>query len=196
LTCAATLREHANVLPEQAQPLNPADLARLDHFLHTAACGQEAMGLSYAHGFLTAVASGPERLEPSEWLRLMFDEPVFESGAEAGEMLGLALRLFREIEHGLHADAGFRPVLESVRDTAGDTHVDAQHWCRGFVSGFGLFSERWSRTDRAALHTPLRLIFQLAGMRGLPDPVYARLCEVVPDAAALVYRYWQTEGRR
>ena len=192
---AARLREHAHMLPEQFQALNSADLARLDRFLHTAACGQEAMGLSYAHGFLTAVASGPERLEPAEWLRLMFDEPVFESGDEANEMLGLALRLFHEIEHSLSNDSGYRPVFETVRGPAGDTHADAQHWCRGFVSGFGLFSERWSRSARATLHVPLRLIFQLAEIRGLPDPVYAQLCDALPNAAEVVFRYWQIEGR-
>ena len=184
------------MLPERAPPLNQTDLARLDRFLHTAACGQEAMGLSYAHGFLAAVASGPERLEPSEWLRLMFDEPVFETGDEAQRMLGLALRLFGEIEHDLRGDSGFRPVFETVHSHAGITYADAQRWCRGFVAGLSLFSECWTRDARATLHRPLSLIFQLAEVRGLPDPVYARLCDALPDAAESVYRYWQTDDRQ
>lgn len=183
------------MLPETLQPLDPTDLARLDRFLHTVACGQDAMGLSYAHGFLTAVACGPERLEPSEWLRLMFDEPVFESGEEAGEMLGLALRLFGEIEHGLQHATGFRPVFDTVRDPDGGTHADAQRWCLGFVAGFALFREHWTRDARAALHTPLNLILRLADIRALPDPVYAQLCEALPAAARSVYRYWQGADR-
>lgn len=182
------------MLPERIQPLTPADLARLDGFLHTAACGQDAMGLAYAHGFLTAVASGPEPLEPAEWLRLMFDEPVFSTSAEADEMLGLAMRLFAGVEYGL-GNGGFRPVFDTVRDRAGGTHTDAQAWCRGFASGFGLFSERWTQQARAALDTPLRLILQLAGVRGLPDPAYAQLCDLVPDAAESIFRYWQAANR-
>lgn len=183
------------MLPDHTRPLGQTDLARLDRFLHTAACGGDAMGLSYAHGFLTAVASGPERLEPAEWLRLMFDEPVFGSGDEAREMLGLALRLFGEIERGLAEDGGFRPVFDYVRDGGGRTHVDAQRWCRGFASGFALFSERWTPDARAILNAPLDLILRLARTRSRPDAAYARLCDAVPGAAESVYRYWKAEGR-
>lgn len=178
------------MLPEHAQPLAQSDLARLDRFLHTAACGEAAMGLSYAHGFLTAVASGPEQLEPAEWLRLMFDDPVFERGEDACEMLGLALRLFREIERGLDGGAAFRPVFEYVRSADG-IHPDAQRWCRGFTAGFALFSECWTREARTALDTPLRLIFQLAASRGMPGSPYRELCDALPEAAGTVYRYWR-----
>jgi uncharacterized protein len=179
--------------PEHTQPLQPAELARLDRFLQSAACGHDAMGLSFAHGFLTAVASGPERLEAAEWLRLMFDEPVFETGADAREMLGLALRLFRQIERGLRGQAAFRPVVEYVRSRAGETHTDAQAWCRGFVAGFALFSERWTRDARGTLNLPLSLISELSETRGVPDPAYARLCDALPDAAQCVYHYWRGE---
>jgi uncharacterized protein len=195
LTFPAGRSEHAKMLPEQSGPLSQLDLARLDRFLHSGACGPEAMGLSHAHGFLTAVASGPELLESSEWLRLMFDEPVFESGNDAQEMLGLAMRLYQEIEMGLRGEAGFRPVLEYVRDSGGDTHVDAQLWCRGFVAGFALFRERWTREARGMLDTPLSVIFRLSEMRGLMDPAYVGLCDALPDAAGAVYRYWQAERR-
>jgi len=154
------------------------------------------MGLSHAHGFLTAVASGPELLEPGEWLRLMFDEPVFETGDDAREMLGLAMRLYQDIERELHGEGGFRPVLEYVRDGAGDLRVDAQLWCRGFVAGFALFRERWTREARGTLDAPLSVIFRLSEIRGLPDPAYVRLCDALPDAAGAVYRYWQDEGRQ
>jgi uncharacterized protein len=196
LTVVRGAGKHAPMLPETALPLSQVDLARLNQFLQSPACGGEAMGLSHAHGFLTALASGPELLEPSEWLRLMFDEPVFASGDDAQEMLGLAMRLYADIEQGLRGEAGFRPVLEYVRDDTGATHVDAQRWCRGFVSGFSLFRERWTREARGALDMPLSVIFKLAEMPGVADPTYARLCEALPDAAGAVYRYWQAEGRR
>jgi uncharacterized protein len=183
------------MLPSSAPLLSQDELARLDRFLQSPACGGEAMGLSHAHGFLTALASGPELLEPSEWLRLMFDEPVFASGDDAQEMLGLAMRLYADIEQGLRGEAGFRPVLEYVRDDTGATHVDAQRWCRGFVSGFSLFRERWTREARRLLDLPLSVIFRLAETRGVADATYARLCDVLPEAADAVFRYWQAEGR-
>jgi uncharacterized protein len=178
------------MLPTHSPPLSQSDLARLDHFLHTAACGRDAMGLSYAHGFLTAVASGPEHLQADEWLRLVFDEPVFTDGAQAGEVLGLALRLFQEIEQGLSRDGHFRPVFEYVRGAGGEAHADAQRWCRGFTSGLALFSEYWTTESRAVLQVPLSLIFRLAQAPGYPDASYARLCDALPQAAETVYRYW------
>jgi uncharacterized protein len=179
------------MLPSRAPALAQTDLLRLDQFLHSKACGLEAMGLTHAHGFLTAIASGPEALEPSEWLRLMFDEPVFDSGEEAQEMPGLALRLYPDIEDSLREDGRFRPVLEYVRDARG-THVDAHVWCRGFIAAFSLFGERWTRQSRRVLEQPLGLIFRLAQARGSHSPDYARLCDALPRAAEAVRRYWRS----
>ena len=179
------------MLPQQPQTVNTADLARLDLFLRSNACGKQAMGLSYAHGFLTMVASGPEQLESSEWMRLMFDEPVFKNGVEGEEMLSLALHLFTDIERGLRCDNEFRPILDYVGDSRGSTHVDAQPWCQGFLDGMTLFNEYWSNDDRNTLKSSLNLIYQLANIHSVPDHVYAGLCDRLPDAAESVYRYWQ-----
>ena len=183
------------MLPKPSSPLNQSDLALLDRFLHTTACGGEAMGLSYAHGFLTSVACGPERLQPDEWLRLVFDEPVFETGEQARDVLGLALRLFQEIEQGLGPDGEFRPVFEYVRGSTGQLHADAQRWCRGFVSGLTLFCECWTPESRSALRTPLELIFRLAELPGLDDPAYGQLCDALTGAAESVHHYWLGQAR-
>jgi uncharacterized protein len=176
---------------ESSQPLNQADLTRLDHFLRSHSCGQEAMGLSYAHGFLTAIASGPERLESEEWLRLVFDEPVFHSGHQAQEMLGLALRLFGDIDHRLKTNVGFLPMFDIVRTANNQKYDDAQPWCLGFTDGLKLFSECWTADANTSLRGPLSIIFSLADIQGQPNPGYAKLCQTVPDAAEYIYCYWQ-----
>jgi len=181
------------MLPENPQSLSQNELARLDRFLHSTACGTEAMGLSYAHGFLTAVASGPEQLEPSEWLRLMFDEPVFQTNTDGQHMLGLALRLFADIESGLQREAEFHPVFEYIHDNSGATYVNAQPWCRGFSAGFALFSELWTRESRHTLSSPVNFILQLADVNSLPDPGYTKLCDAIPAAAVSIYHYWRTQ---
>jgi yecA family protein len=182
------------MLPAHAAPLTPADLTRLDDFLHSHACGRDAMGLSHAHGFLTAAVSGPETLEAAEWIRLMFDEPVFDSGEQAQEMLGLALRLYRQIEHTLDQDGQFRPVLEYVRTGAGDTRVEATAWCQGFISGMTLGRERWARRARSLLAEPLALIFRLAEAHRVGTADYAQWCAALPLAAEVVYRYWRADA--
>jgi uncharacterized protein len=189
------------MLPATTHPLNQADLLKLDAFLHSPACGREAMGLSRAHGFLTAVASGPEQLEPGEWLRLVFDEPVFETGEQAESMLGLAMRLYQEIEttleSGLEQAGSYRPVLDFVRDGAGGITVDATAWCQGYFSGMSLCRELWSMHAGAELTGLLAPIFELGRHRGgASDDFHRRLCDGLPGTAESVYRYWRAQEHR
>jgi uncharacterized protein len=178
-------------LPATNQTLSRTDLLRLDRFLHSAACGRDAMGLSHAHGFLTAAVSGPEALAPDEWIRLVFDEPVFETGEEAQEMLGLVMRLYCDIESGLAQGGRFRPLLEYVRDGSGATRIDARVWCQGFLSGTRLFREHWTRADWEAMNEPLEVISRLAQVPVGADAPYTDLYEALPVAAEMVYRFWR-----
>ncbi len=181
------------MLPVHSESLSQSDLLRLDAFLHSPACGREAMGLSRAHGFLTAVASGPEQLEPGEWLRLVFDEPVFESGEQAEAMLGLAMRLYQEIEGTLGSAGDYRPVLDFVRDDNG-VAVDASAWCQGYFSGMSLCRELWSMHAGGELSHLLGPIYELARYRGAArEGSHRRLCEQLPASAASVYRYWREQ---
>jgi len=180
-------------LPQASEILSQHELMQLDRFLHSAACGRDAMGLSHAHGFLTAAASGPEGLSPDEWIRLVFDEPVFESGEEAQDMLGLVMRLYHDIDSSLAVSGRFRPLLEYVRDGNGGTRVDARAWCEGFISGMTLFREHWTRAAREVLHEPLDVIFRLTQMPSASDERYAQWCEALPIAAEVVYLFWRAE---
>lgn len=185
------------MLPTLTAPLSQSDLLKLDVFLHSPACGREAMGLSRAHGFLTAAVSGPEQLEPGEWLRLVFDEPVFENGEQAETMLGLAMRLYQEIETSLEETGSFRPVLDFVRDGAGGVAVDASAWCQGYFSGMSLCREQWAMHAGHRLDSLLAPIFQLIRNR-IParDAHHSKLCDELPVTAETVYRYWRAQGMR
>ena len=174
--------------------LTQAELLRLDDFLHSEACGRDAMGLSHAHGFLTALASGPEPMEPSEWLRLIFDEPVFRDGAQAEDILGLALRLYAEIERSLAQPDAFRPVLEFVRSAHGDLAVDATAWCQGYCAGLNLYyQEYWDMHANQALGAWLAPIHTLARSAAGParDLTHRELCAELPHAVQAINRYWR-----
>lgn len=182
------------MLPSLTTPLSQSDLLKLDAFLHSPACGREAMGLSRAHGFLTAAASGPEQLEPGEWLRLVFDEPVFANGEQAEAMLGLAMRLYQDIENSLDEAGSFRPVLDFVRDGAGGVAVDASAWCQGYFSGMSLCREQWNMHAGHRLDSLLAPILQLARYRNSThDARHRQLCDELPVTAEAVYRYWRAQ---
>jgi yecA family protein len=178
--------------PAHTHYLSQAELIELDAFLHSPACGSEAMSLSRAHGFLTAAASGPEQLEPGEWLRLVFDEPVFENGTQAESMLALALRLYQEIETSLKQPGEFRPVLDFVRDGSGGTMVDASPWCQGYFAGISLCREQWAVQGSGLLNGLLAPIFQLLRSAASPgDARHLHLCGGLPITAEAVYRFWR-----
>lgn len=152
------------------------------------------MGVSRAHGFLTAGVCGPEGLGPDEWIRLVFDEPVFDTGEQAQDMLGLALALYRDIEAGLTVSGRFRPVLEYVRQ-GGTTHIDPRPWCEGFIAGTDLFRELWTGAARELLHEPLDVIFRLARMAPDGGRTHARLCAALPLAAEAIHSFWRANRR-
>ncbi len=183
------------MLPTLPAPLSQAELLRLDAFLHSSACGRDAMGLSYAHGFLTAVASGPERLDPGEWLRLVFDEPVFADGAQADDMLGLAMRLYQDIETSLDRPGHFRPVLDFRRNAAGEPIVDASAWCRGYRAGMTVCEEQWALHGGQPLRALLATIHTLA-LHPAPalGALNRELCDRLPQTAEAIYRYWRAEA--
>ncbi len=181
---------------QHSAPLNQADLGRLDEFLRKQVCDRNAMGLSYTHGFLTAIASVPARLETNEWLRLVFGEPAFHSDKQTEEIHGLAMRLFDDIDHRLKTNVGFLPIFDHVRDGNNHQYIDAQPWCLGFTDGLKLFSEDLTAEANQTLQTPLALIFRLADLPGQPDSSYARLCDALPDATEYIYTYWQAVSHK
>ncbi|MEO8676633.1 MAG: UPF0149 family protein, partial [Casimicrobiaceae bacterium] len=50
------------------EPLTDAELDELEVFLASDAVPQDCMDLEMLDGFLTAIVSGPEVIQPSEWL--------------------------------------------------------------------------------------------------------------------------------
>ena len=57
------------------EPLSDAELDELEAFLASDAVPQDCMDLEMLDGYLTAVVSGPEVIQPSEWLPQVWSEP-------------------------------------------------------------------------------------------------------------------------
>jgi uncharacterized protein len=183
------------MLPAQDQPITPAELFRLEQFMQSDACGKDSMNLSRAHGFLTAAVSGPEAVLPEEWIRLVFDEPVFVDATQADEVLGLILRVHRDIESKLPEQGAYLPLFEVVRDSTGGQRFSADAWCGGYVAGMTLAGDLWAahRTrGLGKLLTPLFIILnpQSKMEQALRNEQYAALCDLLPQVAEDVYQYW------
>jgi uncharacterized protein len=179
------------MFPESPAPLTQPELLRLERFLRSSESGEGAMTLSHAHGFLTAIVSGPESFETGEWIRLIFDEPVFSDSGQVQDILGLIMRLHASIEAALPVPGRFLPIFEYENPGGWGSGYRSEQWCRGYISAMAL----WSAPLTRALHDILEPLFLIASPENrarheLPAAYYHELCALLPLMAEAVYQHW------
>jgi uncharacterized protein len=120
----------------------PMSLQELDEFLTSDGAPDRSMALSNLDGFLTAVAIGPDRIKPSEWLpRIWGDEaPEFLSEEEANRVIGTILGRYNQIITQLRDDPGrYQPLIRQNEHG----QVIARDWVAGFMDGVALRFHGW-----------------------------------------------------
>jgi uncharacterized protein len=179
------------MFPDSPSPLTKPELLRLEGFLRSHESGDDAMTLSRAHGFLTAIVSGPESFETDEWIRLIFDEPVFSDSGQAQDILGLIVRVHASIEAALPVPGQFRPIFEFARSGGVGTAYRSENWCQGYISAMMAWSEPLPRSLQHTLE-PLFLIASPQGrsQHSLREAHYQELCALLPPMAEVVYQHW------
>ena len=100
------------------EPLTDAELDELEVFLASDAVPQDCMDLEMLDGYLTAVVSGPEVIQPSEWLPQVWSEGSRTAGAafvnndQAQRIMALVLRHLVGIQRLAVVDLDEHLVLE------------------------------------------------------------------------------------
>src|SRR5260221_2871360 len=138
------------------EPLTDVDYDELEVFLGSHAVPQDCMDLEMLDGFLTAIVSGPELIQPSEWLPVVWSDsqrtvsPVFANNEQAERILSLLLRLQNSIARTLtESPTRFKPLLyrpeEGVKGRQGcagegapreeSAPPEASAWCEGYMNG-------------------------------------------------------------
>ena len=96
------------------EPLTDPELDELEGFLASDLVPQDCMDLEMLDGFLTAIVSGPESVQPSEWLPQVWSDggrssnPAFRGSDQAQRIMGLMLRHMV----GIQLAAGDRPACD------------------------------------------------------------------------------------
>src|SRR5262244_1688815 len=100
------------------EPLTESELDQLEAFLASDAVPQDCMDLEMLDGYLAAVVSGPEMIQPSEWLPVVWSDsqrsssPAFADNEQAERILALVLRLQNSIVRTLmDSPTRFKPLL-------------------------------------------------------------------------------------
>ncbi len=183
--------------PNQAAPLSPQELDRLEALLASDALGGEAMPLDALQGLFFAIASAPDVILPSHWVPVALGEGMdFETEEQAGEALALVMRFYNQCVRAAKAE-DFTLLLYQ-RDGGGD---DLETWCAGYLDGVELSVPGWHEAgDPDEVDELLFPFIVLAGE--LPDDEKRRFrdaewrelvksCEdTIGDAIVEVREYW------
>ncbi|ROR34451.1 YecA family protein [Inmirania thermothiophila] len=182
------------------EPLADADYRRLEAFLASDACGEEALFVDEVHGLFTAIVCGPEPVGPSEWLPVICDgNPVFEDLAEAEEILDLLMRMHNEIAATLALRGELEPLFAEREEAGGARVPSAEGWCQGFIRGMSLRGEQWQAAmggELVDLLYPIVVLAQIddeeAPEADLSDPErYRALCAMIPRSVGGIYAHWR-----
>ena len=174
-------------------------------------------------GYLCAIASGPDTIQPSEWLPGVWSEggksasPAYGSSEQAQRVMALMLRHMVGIERTLaESPTRFRPLLylpdgekgggraERTKGDADRIPPEATAWCEGYMAGVKLRDDDWQPLYDA--QDARDWIFPIEALAfGEHDPEFSEwiddkekresLVDELPVAAVLIYRFWQDRRR-
>jgi uncharacterized protein len=178
--------------------LNDNELDELDAYLRTHAQDGHLL-LDGVHGLLSAIAVGPARVLPDEWLPEVLHEP-FASEDEGNRVLALLAKLNDSISAELDVDA-YEPILGEV-DTETGPALSAAGWCEGFSRGIDLRAQLWEKrlADDPPLMEMLGPVMALAVDEGilsaeaefekLSEEEYDDCLAQLPAVLGAVNHYW------
>jgi uncharacterized protein len=192
------------------EPLSDAELDEMESFLGSDAVPQDCMDLEMLDGYLTAIVSGPEAIQPSEWLPQVWSEggrtasPAFTGSEQAQRIMGLMMRHLVGIQRTLtEAPTRFRPLLYMPDEKAKKAErapPEATAWCEGYMAGVKLRDDQWQPLYDA--QDARDWIFPIEALAfGDRDDDFTEwvdseekresLVDELPVAAVLIHRFWQ-----
>lgn len=183
--------------------LTEKEFDELDRFLMSDRCGDETMAMDALHGYLTAIAIGPEPVTIDEWLPRIWgpdpeDAPDFKDERQATRIRELLARSLEEIVVTFEvAPKDFEPLF-SVHQWKGKEVLDAEAWCWGFLEGVSLRDAAWQALRDSPQAALLRAITLLGAeeideseLVLVDDPMKChKLAIEVEASVAQIQRFW------
>jgi uncharacterized protein len=199
------------------EPLSDAELDELEGFLASDAVPEDCMDLEMLDGFLAAIVSGPESIQPSEWLPQVWSDggrsatPAYGNSEQAQQIMTLILRHMVGIQRTLaESPTRFRPLLYLPEEKKPSQKAserlppEGTAWCEGFMAGVKLRDDEWQPLYDA--EDARDWIFPIEALAfGEQDPEFAEwiddrekrasLVEELAVASVLIYRFWQDKRK-
>ena len=185
-------------------PLSDKEFQELDEFLLSDRCADDGMTMDSLHGYLTAIAIGPEEILMEEWLPKVWgsagkDGPQFKTPKEGDRIVGLIGRFMNEIAMTFEvAPKEFEPLFCEY-EHEGKKLLDGEGWAWGFWEGICLREEQWVpiwESNLAEMITPIYLLgaeeIEEEEMALVADPVKRHKLAIEMEAAIPhIHRFWK-----
>lgn len=185
------------------KPLTDKEFDELDRFLMSNVVSDDGMTMDALHGYLTAIAIGPEVIPLSEWLPNVWgldgEEPKFASEKQAERIINLIARYMNEIIATFEVDPKEYEPLFCVFELNGKEMLDGETWSWGFWEGMHLRPQTWEKIKSSPLAPLLRPIYLLGAeeiseeeMKLVDDQGKChKLAQEVEAAIPHLFHYWQ-----
>jgi len=185
------------------QPLSDKEFDELDNFLMSDAVGDEGMTMDALHGYMTAIAIGPEFIPLSEWLPNVWglendEQPNFNSDKQSERIINLIARFMNEVMITFEvAPKEFEPLF-CVYELNGKEIIDGEAWAWGFWEGMQLRADKWEVIKSSPVAPMLRPIFLLGAdeiseedAKLIDEPAKCHKLSIEVEAAIPhIYQYW------
>ena len=178
------------------------DLDKLEKFLLSDKTADDCMMLSDIDGFLTAAAIGPEPINPSEWLPVIFGGrmPAFSNTQEAEEIIGMLMTRYNEILRQVSKGAkAFEPIY--WQNQQGEWVAD--DWAQGFLEAYALRKKSWQPLLDSQEHNHLfmPIAVHMFDKNGKPAfdienderfrDLFNSAPQLIPDCVVGIDRFWK-----
>ena len=177
------------IRPITSGPLTGREIRKLDAFLLAEDGLENPMDFFTFDGFICAVLSGPKSIEPSEWLRWVWDKkngsqpPEFRSERRAQQILRLLLGHANVLAFTLtYGPQHYEPCFYT-RKIEGSRVPIVDEWCCGYVKGMALDPVGWQPLIDARANW-----FEVIHLYGTPSG-WERLKELVDRQEDSVARH-------
>ncbi len=189
-------------MPEE-QLMSDKEFEELDRFLMSAQCTDEAMTMDALHGYLTAIAIGPEPVPGDEWWPRIWgpdpeDAPEFRNPAQEQRIRRLVERVLEDIVLTFAvAPKDFEPLFCELQ-WKGKPVLDAETWAWGFTEGMQLREAAWQPLKDSPQSGLLRAIYLLGAeeieeeeLALVDDPLKCHKLAVEIEASIpQIQRFW------
>jgi len=180
----------------------------LDRFLMSEQCSDDAMTMGTLHGYLTAIAIGPEPVATDEWLPRVWgpepeDEPEYRNSAQAERIRRLCERMLEDIVVTFAvAPKDFEPLF-CEHQWKGKPVLDAEAWAWGFTEGMQLRATAWQAMKDSPQAGLLRAIYLLGAeeieeeeLALVDDPLKCHKLAIEVEASIpQIHRFWVAQKK-